>query len=216
MIALMLAAALSIPYPQPTNVAMLVPPADCGQYLGGSCKNWKLATWLPELGPRLGISEHATAVPFVDAFISDASADAGLLEQGSPKAGTPFSYGKAGPPRGVAMYDAEHHVAFYGQGCCAWHSTVLAAGVQAPPISVENRPLTGIRTTRGLYLGMTTQQALAIYGPAPTAPVKDVPGVVTRSYRHAMPPPASPTCEQDMTLGFLGDRLVYIELSNAC
>jgi hypothetical protein len=219
MIALLLAAVLSIPYPQPTDLTDLAPPDDCADYLGGSCKNWKLATWLPELGPPLGIAQHAATVTFTDRFVSDESTpnDVPLVaSQGSPAVGTPFSYGKAGPPHGVAMYDAQHRIAFYGQGCCAWHSDVLAAGVEPPPIPVEARLLTGIRTQRGLYLGMTTQQALRLYGNASVVDANGVPGVVTRSYQHKMPPPASPTCEEAMTLGFYLDRLIYIGITQAC
>jgi hypothetical protein len=215
-IALMLAVVLSIPYPQQPERGDIKPPDDCARYLGHACDNWKLAAWLPELNS----GGHSTTVPFTDGFIIDGRLPQGPSfagTQGSPTAGTPFTYGKAGPPRGVALYDAQHRIALYGQGCCSWHSAVLAAGVEPPPLAVEDRSLIAIRTKRGLYLGMTTQQALRLYGNALPETARGVPGVVVRAYRHPILfPPYSMPCQQDMDLGFYRDRLIYIGFTNAC
>jgi len=218
MIALMLATILSIPYVQSPDLGDIAPPSDCAHYLGVACDNWRLATWLPELGPDLGIADHATPVTFTDGFIFDGHMPSGKSfagAQGSPTTGTPFTYGKAGPPRGLAIYDSRRRLAFYGQGCCAWHSAVLAAGVKPPPVSVEDRSLARIRTERGLYLGMAMRQALQLYGNAPSVRLENVPGVTILSYSHKMPPPSTP-CEQNMTLGFYHGQLIYIGFTNAC
>jgi hypothetical protein len=161
MIALLLAAALSILYPYATARSDMEPPPDCARLLGQSCQNWKLATWLPNLPENA----PASRVAFVDRM------------QGAPGSGTPFTYGKAGPPRGFALYDTTHRIAFYGEGCCSWHSAVLAAGVEPPPLRVENRLLEAIHTARGLYLGMSIDQVRLRYGHARAAFLKDVPGV---------------------------------------
>lgn len=211
MVALLLVTALLIPYPQVPLRGDIVPPDDCPRYLGQACNNWKLATWLPELEG----AQHPTTVSFVDGFVFDGRRPHGLSfvdRQGSPTTGTPFTYGKAGPPRGFALYDARHHIAFYGQGCCSWHSAVLAAGIKPPPVTVENRSLGGIRTARGLYLGMTAEQALRLYGNAKPEALRDVPGVVVRSYHHMIAYP----CEQDVNLGFYRNQLIFIEFYNGC
>lgn len=214
MIALLLAAGLSIPYPRPTDLGDIAPLENCAQLYKNSsaCDNWELATWLPELGPALGLTKNATVVAFTDGFLFDGR----NFDPGRRLDGTGFVYGNAGKTGGTALYDAKHRIAFYYQFCCAWSRAVLAAGIKPPPLAVEGRSLTSVRTQRGLYLGMTTKQALQLYGNASADDDKGVPGIVTRSYRHPMPPPASPTCEQDMTLGFYRDSLIYIGITNAC
>ena len=200
MIAFVLAAILSIPYTQPTDLKDIKPFAGCEQYHNGDCKNWKLALWIPQLGPGFGEDRKAKNVPFVDRFVPE------------PIVGTNFSYGTAGPPRGIAIYDAAERVAYYTHGCCAWRSKVLAAGVGAPPLAVMNRGLGHVRTERGLYLGMPTRLATMLYGDAPAKTVTGAAGVTLRSYGHQFPA----QCEQDVDLGFYRDRLIYISITNAC
>jgi hypothetical protein len=218
MLALILAAALLIPYPQVPASADMVPPDDCARYFKNACDYWKLATWLP----GLEAGAHATGVSSLDGFVFDGHYphDTSFAEtQGSPISGTRFTYGKAGPPKGVAIYDARDHIAFYGLGCCSWHAAVLAAGVAPPPLPIMERPLSGVHTARGLSLGMTMQQAVHIYGHATPDQVKGVPGVSVLSYHHAIPPRPPSTymeCVQYATLGFYRDRLIYIGFYNGC
>ncbi len=214
MIALLLAAVLSLPYPRPSDLGDIVPVDNCAQLYKDpkACNNWKLATWLPEIGPALGLTKNAATVVFTDGFLFDRRS----FDPRNRFDGTSFVDGKAGKPGGEAFYDALHRIAFYYQFCCAWSRAVLAAGVGPPPLTVANRILTSARTQRGLRLGMTTSEALQIYGGSRPEASASIPGVEVRSYRHPMPPPSSPTCEQDMALGFYRDRLIYIGITNAC
>lgn len=62
------------------------------------------------------------------------------------------------------LYDAAHGIAFFTQGCCAWHSTVLAAGIAKPPVQVVRRTLLNVHTVHGIALGQTIAQVESIYG----------------------------------------------------
>lgn len=204
---------LTIAYPVPSQADFqaMRPPDDCAKFFS-YCKNWPLAAWLPSLP---NTPAKPKKVGFVDSFIFNGMKphSRGFAEmQGAPRGGTPFVYGKAGPPRGEVFYDARHHIAFYGEGCCAWHATVLAAGVGSPPLPVADADLEAVQTVHGLHLGMSVYAAMRVYPHATLVPVPVIAGMSAVAYRHQI----AKTCEQDETLGFVADALVFIQIYNAC
>lgn len=175
------------------------PPSDCERYLHDWCKNWKVAEWLPALMTGRAVSKPSH-VNFRDAFTA------------SPAEGTPFTYGKAGPPQGTVVYDYTNAIAFYSHGCCSWRSTVLAAEAGPPPIRVANRMLRNVRTLHGAALGDQFKRVEEIYGKATSQPVPGQTGMTFVSYEH----PTSSICAQYQSFGFEHQRLIYIELLDAC
>jgi hypothetical protein len=86
-------------------------------------------------------------------------------------------YGSAGPPKGRAVYDPQHRLAFYEQGCCSWSDVVAAADVSPPPKRVVVRDLRALSTVRGVRLGQTPADVVKIYGRGALIAVKGHPGV---------------------------------------
>ena len=157
----------------------------------------------------------ASAVSFTDRFLYEGQPPdkTGLLTtQGGPTDGTPFVYGSAGPPRGTVVYDYANKIAFYSQGCCSWHTTVLAAGAKAPPIQVVRRTFNDLRTARGVALGDSSKRVEALYGEAVPQAITGQVGMVSLSYTHEL----NKYCLQFQNFAFQHDHLVYIELLNAC
>lgn len=200
---------LHIAYPVIGSARTMAPPSPCSRYFS-YCSNWPIATWLPALER----AHHTRAVSFLGGFVYEGRMPhpGSFAEtQGAPMDGTPFVYGNAGPPKGTALYDPTHCIAFYGQGCCAWHEAVLAAGALAPPRAVRPARLDRLRTAHGLHLGMSLAAVMRIYGterPRPSS-VRDVSMI---AYRHII----KNTCEQDDTFGFYRGALIYIEFGDAC
>ncbi len=209
-------AAPFLPYPRPA-VKDVAPPNDCVRYYKAECRNWRLAMWLPSIGEAFELPRgaHATTIPFSDGFIYQDVLPKGRAwnaAEGGPRLGTDFVYGNAGPPRGTVVYDANQHIAFYGQGCCAWHSTVLAAMVPPPPLAVQNASLGNIKTVHELALGQTQERVERIYGAATPFAIRNMPNVSMLAYKHII----AGTCEQDERIAFLHDRVIYIELTDGC
>lgn len=212
----MLIATLFLPYSHPSSREVM-PPDNCSRYYGKMCANWRLATWLPSMGEPLQLPRgvEPAIVSFSDEFVYHDVAPkkpAWTPPEGGPKTGTEFVYGNAGPPKGIALYDTADHIAFYVQGCCAWHGTVLAAMVPPPPLPVQHAPLRDVKTVHGLALGETRTQVERLYGRGTPFAVPNMPGVTVLAYKHVIKSP----CEQDQSIGFLHDRVVYIELTNGC
>jgi hypothetical protein len=79
--------------------------------------------------------------------------------------GTAFAYGTGEPITGHALYDRANHVTLYDAGCCAWRGFVLTSlTTKAPPKALASMALDGVRTMRGVSLGMTESQLTKIYG----------------------------------------------------
>jgi hypothetical protein len=130
--------------------------------------------------------------------------------------GTAFSYGAGEPNTGRVVYDRVHRIVFYSKGCCAWRGFALTAHVGSPPATVASVDLSGVRTHRGVTLGMTTAAVERIYGAAKPHAAKDIAGATTLSY--ATPTSNAPqrTCGQWQSFSFKQDRLISIDLLAGC
>jgi len=183
------------------------PPSDCKKYYHNVCNNWKIGEWLPT--PIEGFEpwrqDLTTSVAFTDAFLYRG-------KHNSPDDGTHFVYGNAGPPKGTVVYDYARGIVFFSQGCCAWHSTVLAADIGTPPVPVVNRSLHDVRTVRGIAIGDTIARVESIYGKARLEHAQRAAQLQMLFYYHGF----AHGCGQSQDFGFLHGRLVYIELLNGC
>lgn len=199
------------------SVADTAVPPDCARYFHAACKNRIVAAWLPYVADRFAPSNHQQArrIGFTDGFVYEGKIPDGTslsLWHGMPFDGTAFVYGMAGPPRGRAAYDYAHAVAFYSQGCCSWSTGVLAAQVQPPPIRVVNRALAGLRTVHGIRLGLSPREVEARYAKTAARSVPGHAGFTMLSYYHMR----DRSCGQYQNFVFSNDRLIYIELTDAC
>jgi len=191
----------------------------------------------PALGPWLGDPDTAfvawqkgqtAVVTQYDYFVCDpprapSAEKASFYYAGSAcplvKSGTAFVYGSAGPIKGNVIYDRAHGIVFYDKGCCAWRGFALTAGVRPPPSPVSNANLAGVRTKRGILLGMTMAQVQKVYGAARSHETKGMPGVQTLSYTTMKGTPTDSkgdACGQFQSFSFRQDRLVSIELLVGC
>jgi hypothetical protein len=132
--------------------------------------------------------------------------------------GTYYVYGTAEPIKGNVVYDRAHRIVLYSRGCCAWRGFALSANAGPPPKPVSGANLSGVRTMRGVSLGMTRAQVEKIYGPARPHGTKGRPGGTTLSYTTMKAKPNEPgdACGQFQSFSFLRDQLVSIELLAGC
>ncbi len=189
--------------------------ASCRPYFGSACSE-ALGHWLPHIPNDQFALGHATTV--VDEIVDPAGrGEIHFRGQRGVYRGTFFVYGTAGPPRGSAVYDPVRRIAFYDEGCCAWHHVVVASNVPSPPKPIVMRSLAGVRTKRGIRLGDPRSAVLAVYGPALTHTVSGQPAQEIFSYSRVEknPPPNSP-CEASMTFLFTRNRLTAMDFTKAC
>lgn len=192
--------------------------AECGYDYGDACSP-AMGAWLPRV-PQSAMSEgtRPSTTSVHDEIIDPAGVGGpAFLGQRSVFSGTDFVYGKAGPPKGSAVYDPVHRIAYYAEGCCAWHHVVLASNVDAPPKHVATRILTGLRTRRGIALGDSPERVRATYGPAPLRPAPRRIEEATLAYIRVIrfPKPYSP-CEEANTFLFQHGRLIAMDFTDAC
>jgi hypothetical protein len=207
--------------PTPVN-GPTTDPGLCRQYYHGACSE-AMGAWLPRM---IGFNDpwldgRAKHVDRRDGFVYEGHRllAKGLLGFNGPNDGTPFVYGNAGPPKGAAVYDYAHHIAFYGQGCCAWYEVVAAADAPKPPKRVVARDLRGLQTMRGIRLGMSAAAVLRIYGYVTPHQVKGHPGLRLLAYTTWHTAAASEinwTCGQGQNFVFRTGRLVWMQIANAC
>lgn len=199
------------PTPTPTNNP------ECMARFGNACSE-ALGAWLPQPAEALEAwrDGRSRSTARTDSFVYQGRAPErsrfyfGL--GGGPQDGMAFVYGNAGPPKGRLVYDYGRGIAFYDQGCCAWHATVAAANVPPPPKRVRSRDLTSLHTLSGIALGDSIAKVRRIYGDAQPAPVPNHPGMQALWYHHML----SKSCGQFQGFAFERDRLVFIELEEAC
>jgi len=191
----------------------------------------KFNKWLPTLSLDKTLQTHAAPKGngSVDFFICNngpissisyrefdyAISGCPLLEQG-----TAYSTGKAGPERGNVVYDPAHQIVLFSRGCCSVESFVLAGGIGAPPSPVHEADLTDVRTHRGLHLGMTQNEVMAIYGQSYVYSVASHPGLIALRY-FTRPPTPIAACggdagRQNLTFAFRDNKLTYIEIGEGC
>lgn len=198
--------------------------------LYGSAWSPKLGAWLPAYGYGFDAWQHGqTAISIEDDYFICGTAPrpsptatrsfyfAGVGCPGLKNA-TFFVYGEAGPPKGHILYDSSHGLTLFSEGCCAWGHVVLAIASGPPPKSVSSADLSNVTTMRGVKLGMTPSQVIAIYGVAKTHGVAGAPKATMLSYTNLKQKPSHPgnKCGQFQNFVFRGGRLIYIELLAGC
>ena len=192
--------------------------------------NTALGAWLPD--PNTGFEAwrkgQTAVINKFDYFVCGAGAAPTEAKQSLSYAGsackaltngTPFSYGPAGPNKGRAVYDRAHDIVLYSKGCCAERGVALTANLGKPPSAVSGADLSGVRTMRGVSLGMTQTQVTAIYGTAQSHATNARPGIATLSYTTMKGTPTDSkgdSCGQFQSFSFRGNRLVSIELLAGC
>ncbi len=134
------------------------------------------------------------------------------------KGATAFVYGTAEPIKGSILYDRSGGIVLFNTGCCAWRGYVLAAGTGAPPQSVAQASLKDVRTARGVKLGMTPPDVVAIYGHAPVRAGASHPGLTALYYTtmRGTPKSSPDACGQYQSFFFKRGRLVEIDLLTGC
>jgi hypothetical protein len=190
-------------------------------YFHDACSE-AMGRWLPTFGPSNEWWDHATHIDKRDGFVygNERPSSPEFLGDQGPDDGARFVYGTAGPPKGRAVYDSIHRIAFYQQGCCGWHDVVAAAGAPAPPKPLPSRELQNLATVRGVRLWETEAEVIATYGKSTPEPVPRHRGVSVLSYT-TWPPRKSVTyvhmpCGQFQNFFFRSDRLILIQFGNGC
>lgn len=196
-LALLLAAALASPTPAAS-------PPFCAQYFHAACSE-ATGKWLPSFGYPSDFWDGATRITQRDTF---SRAHAGTLAVFSN------SLQKA-----YVTYDRAHHLAFYRTGCCSWGETVLAYA-SPPPKTVVDGDLSGLKTARGIRLGMSPADVMGVYGNAKAQIVPQHAGVSVLAYT-TWPPrnqlsKTHSECGQFQNFYFQDNRLVLIQLGNGC
>jgi hypothetical protein len=111
-----------------------------------------LVRWLPETPWSEG-----SAAPTLeqDAIVDPAgTGELRFLEMRGVFGGSLFvRESGGGPPKGHVVYDPDHRIAYYDEGCCSFHRVVLAITAEPPPRKIATRSLAGLRTTSGIRLG---------------------------------------------------------------
>jgi hypothetical protein len=193
-------------------------PPDCATYFHDACSP-AIGAWLPRLPSTPGWAFDTKAAPTsVEDEIRD-PAGRGPRTFGHLHAvvdGTGFVYGMAGPPRGSLVYDPVARIAFYDEGCCAWHDVVVASDVSPPPKHVVARSLVAIRTKRGIALGAEPSAVRAVFGAAALSPVPNRADERLLVYRKPLGNPRDSTCDESYAFLFRRERLVLIDYGAAC
>jgi hypothetical protein len=191
--------------------------AQCRQFFRDACSE-AMGRWLPTFGYGDDQLKYVKRTYRNDAIVYKNERpwlSSQFLNFWGPADGTRFVYGQAGPPRGAVVYDRAHRIAYYGQGCCSWTEAVAAANVPAPPKYVKASNLQHLSTLRGVRLGQTPAQVQKIYGHTTLRPVGGHPGIAVLAYQ-ALQPSKSQDCGQFQNFFFRGNRLILIQLENAC
>ena len=191
--------------------------AMCRPYFASACSE-AIGRWLPRV-PNANIAVKLAARTTVHDRIVDAAGSGPLTFLGMRGVfkGTFFVYGSAGPPQGHAVYDPGHRIAYYDEGCCSWHSLVIASNVKPPPKTIMSRSLIGISTNGGIRLGDEPSLVEETFGHAALRPVVRSSYQRTLSYYRVvtLSKPYS-ACEERTTFLFDHDRLAAIDITDEC
>ena len=197
--------------PAPRDAAI---EADCRATFKHAICSEALGRWLPNVAYAAERDLPKTPTAVFDGFRGTRGTTQQSFWAYAPAA-TFFVHGNAGPPRGTVAYDKRHRIAFYGEGCCSYFSTVLAADVSPPPVTVVGAALTETRTDAGIRLGNAPADVTRVYGDAPLQRVTEHPGLQLLEYENAHPKKPGP-CVQQQTFAFRSGKLVLIRLYNGC
>lgn len=198
MLALLLAATLTSPFP--TNNPI------CTQYFPSTCSE-AVGEWLPQYATPDTFWDGATHITQRDGFAM--STNSGTL--------VVFTIDLQ---RAHVTYDTARRIVFYETGCCSWDEIVLAYQSTLPPKPLVNRDLSTLKTTRGVQLGMTSAAVIGIYGAAKLQFVKGHGRVSVLAYT-TWPPrnklsKTHSECGQFQNFYFRENRLILIQLGNGC
>jgi hypothetical protein len=196
---------------------------------GARAADTVLGNWLPKANSGFDAwsNGQATHITRYDYFVCGTSAKPTLPQQdfhypGSAcplmKGATAFVYGTAGPSKGSILYDRSSGIVLFNTGCCAWRGYVLATGTGAPPQSVAQASLKDVRTARGVKLGMTPPEVVAIYGHALVRVGASHPGLAELYYTtmRGTPKNSPDACGQFQSFFFKRGRLVEVDLLSGC
>jgi hypothetical protein len=187
----------------------------CRPFFGNACSE-AMGRWLPPI-PNAGESHGAPTTAADEIVDSAGRGELRFMEQRGVYEGTLFVYGKAGPPKGHAVYDPVHRIAYYDEGCCSWHHVVIASNVSPPPKKIATRSLARLKTKRGIELGVGATLIQSIYGPATQRVVAETPDESTLSYTRVIKHPAQNSpCEARTTFLFARNRLIGMDFTDAC
>jgi hypothetical protein len=121
-----------------------------------------------------------------------------------------------GPPHATILYDADHGMVAYYQGCCAWQETVLASVTTRPPRALTPQNLAGLKSPRGIALGASPGAVLRAYGPATLHASTTTRGLRVLSYYRSQHAPGSPSCGWFENFVFRANRLIEIQAGHGC
>jgi hypothetical protein len=188
----------------------------CLKYYSAVACDQSLVRWLPEISS----SEKLAAPTRVQDSIVDPAGTGELrfLQMRGVYGGSFFvREAGGGPPKGHVVYDPEHHIVYFDEGCCSLHAVVIAITGKPPPRKIATRSLNGLRTATGIRLGDGPAHVRSIYGPAKFRPVTAAGAAVTLSYIRTLTfnKPNGP-CEQLTTFRFEHERLVGMSFEEAC
>jgi len=130
-----------------------------------------------------------------------------------PKDGGAFVYGSL---KTAVVADAEHGIAYASRGCCSWKEEALGYVPAAPVRGLVNRRLAGVRTARGVRLGM---QPADIRRLVANAPLRLILKTDFAEMSYAVPytfPPDGTDCDEFLHYVFRQNRLVLISFTDAC
>ena len=189
--------------------------ASCAKYFKTAVCSEALGRWLALPGRRFADqNRQATPTTVFDGFARSPNTAKRGFKADAPT-GTFFVHGEAGPPRGTVVYDRAHKIVFSGQGCCTFFETTVASGLPAPPVSVADRNLTGLRTDSGIRIGDSPATVQRIYGTSTLLSVPAHPSVQLLLYENRHPKQPGP-CVQRQSFGFDNGQLAYISFFNGC
>jgi hypothetical protein len=190
------------------------PEIACRVNFGDACSE-AMGRWLARV-PSPAFGEHVDRSHVEDRIIDPAGTGMDVfLGATTVYGGTRFVYGTAGPPKGFAVYDPVHRIAYYDEGCCSWHDVVVASDVGPPPKKIATRSLTGLRTASGLRLGDSILAVERVYGSSRLRRVRGQPSRRTLSYVHSFRFGVN-VCQDRMTFLFDRGRLAAMDFGKAC
>jgi hypothetical protein len=191
----------------------------CLKYYTAAACDQSLVQWLPEI-PWPGGEKLAAPTRVDDSIVDPAGTGELRFLQMRGVYGGSFFVREAGggPPKGHVVYDPEHHIAYYDEGCCSLHEVVIALTGKPPPRKIAMRSLSGLRTTTGIALGDGPSHVQSIYGPAKLRHVTSAGNVprATLFYGRVITASNHASCKEVTTFLFERERLIGMSFEEAC
>ena len=138
----------------------------------------------------------------------------GFQGAGGPADGATYGF-MVGKDTWHVVYDSVHRLLYYGEGCCSFGYSVLMRARAAAPRTVPRRDLRGMRTARGIRLGMTAREVQAREGPALRTLGPTRSGRTALAYTTPIGRGTS-SCAEQRTFVFDRGRLEAIDVLRGC